>query len=330
MIIAEIGLAHEGSLGIAHSYIDALSSSGVDVVKFQTHIAEAESSKYEKFRVKFSYKDKTRFDYWKRTEFSIDEWAELKKHVEEKNMEFMSTATCIESFDLLEKIGVKRYKVGSGDTNNYLLLEKISSTGKPIIISNGMTSEKDLDETIRFLKNKKNNISLLQCYTSYPTLPQQWGLNEISLLKDKYNIPIGYSDHSGNIYSSLAATALGAEIIEFHVCFDKEIFGPDTKSSITINQVKSLVVGIKEIKDSLSVGRINKNDKKLESIKDIFSKSLALKRDLKKGDKLSIDDLESKKPANMGISAEKFKNILGKHLKRDILKGEFLNLKDLK
>tara|TARA_B100000902_G_scaffold376767_1_gene408246 strand:+ start:118 stop:1110 length:993 start_codon:yes stop_codon:yes gene_type:complete len=330
MIIAEIGLAHEGSLGIAHSYIDALSSSGVDVVKFQTHIAEAESSKYEKFRVKFSYKDKTRFDYWKRTEFSIDEWAELKKHVEEKNMEFMSTATCVESFDLLEKIGVKRYKVGSGDTNNYLLLEKISSTGKPIIISNGMTSEKDLDKTISFLKNKKNNISLLQCYTSYPTLPQQWGLNEISLLKDKYNIPIGYSDHSGNIYSSLAATALGAEIIEFHVCFDKEIFGPDTKSSITINQVKSLVVGIKEIKESLSVGSINKKDKKLKSIKDIFSKSLALKRDLKKGDKLSIDDLESKKPANMGISAEKFKNLLGKHLKRDMLKGEFLNLKDIK
>lgn len=330
MIIAEIGLAHEGSLGIAHSYIDALSSSGVDVVKFQTHIAEAESSKYEKFRVKFSYKDKTRFDYWKRTEFSIDEWAELKKHVEEKNMEFMSTATCVESFDLLEKIGVKRYKVGSGDTNNYLLLEKISSTGKPIIISNGMTSEKDLDKTINFLKNKKNNISLLQCYTSYPTLPQQWGLNEISLLKDKYNIPIGYSDHSGNIYSSLAATALGAEIIEFHVCFDKEIFGPDTKSSITINQVKSLVVGIKEIKESLSVGSINKKDKKLKSIKDIFSKSLALKRDLKKGDKLSIDDLESKKPANMGISAEKFKNLLGKHLKRDMLKGEFLNLKDIK
>ena len=170
----------------------------------------------------------------------------------------------------------------------------------------------------------------MQCYTSYPTLPQQWGLNEISLLKDKYNIPIGYSDHSGNIYSSLAATALGAEIIEFHVCFDKEIFGPDTKSSITINQVKSLVVGIKEIKESLSVGSINKKDKKLKSIKDIFSKSLALKRDLKKGDKLSIDDLESKKPANMGISAEKFKNLLGKHLKRDMLKGEFLNLKDIK
>jgi len=245
-------------------------------------------------------------------------------------MEFMSTATCIESFDLLEKIGVKRYKVGSGDTNNYLLLEKISSTGKPIIISNGMTSEKDLDKTISFLKNKNNNISLLQCYTSYPTLPQQWGLNEISLLKDKYNIPIGFSDHSGNIYSSLAATALGAEIIEFHVCFDKEIFGPDTKSSITINQVKNLVVGIKEIKDSLSAGRINKNDKKLKSIKDIFSKSIALKRDLKKGVKLSINDLESKKPANMGISAEKFKNILGKHLKRDMLKGEFLNLKDIK
>ena len=329
MIIAEIGLAHDGSIGIAHSYIDALSDSGVDVIKFQTHIAEAESSKYEKFRVKFSYKDKTRFDYWKRTEFSIDEWVGLKKHVEEKNMEFMSTATCIESFDLLEKIGVKQYKVGSGDTNNYLLLEKIASTGKPIIISNGMASQKEIDKTVSFLKNKKSKISLLQCYTSYPTLPKQWGLNEIPLLKKKYDIPIGFSDHSGNIYSSLAATALGAEIIEFHVCFDKEIFGPDTKSSLTISQVKNLTAGIKEIKDSLSVGSVNKDDKTLNSIKDIFSKSLALKRDVKKGNKLTINDLESKKPGNMGIAPYKFKKILGKQLKRNMVKGEFLNLKDI-
>ena len=329
MIIAEIGLAHDGSIGIAHSYIDALSDSGVDVIKFQTHIAEAESSKYEKFRVKFSYKDKTRFDYWKRTEFSIDEWVGLKKHVEEKNMEFMSTATCIESFDLLEKIGVKQYKVGSGDTNNYLLLEKIASTGKPIIISNGMASQKEIDKTVSFLKNKKSKISLLQCYTSYPTLPKQWGLNEIPLLKKKYDIPIGFSDHSGNIYSSLAATALGAEIIEFHVCFDKEIFGPDTKSSLTISQVKNLTAGIKEIKDSLSVGSVNKDDKTLNSIKDIFSKSLALKREVKKGNKLTINDLESKKPGNMGIAPYKFKKILGKQLKRNMVKGEFLNLKDI-
>ena len=136
-------------------------------------------------------------------------------------MEFMSTATCIESFELLEKIGVKRYKIGSGDTNNLLLLERISKTGKPIIISNGMTDNIELDKTMKFLKNKKSDISLLQCYTSYPTLPKHWELNEIPILKKKYNIPIGFSDHSGEIFSSIAATALGAEIIEFHVCFDK-------------------------------------------------------------------------------------------------------------
>ena len=151
MIIAEIGLAHDESIGIAHSFVDALAETGVDVIKFQTHIAEAESSKYEEFRVNFSYKDKTRFDYWKRMEFSFNEWKGLKEHVEKMGMEFMSTATCIESFELLENLGVKRYKIGSGDTMNLLLLERIASTGKPIIISNGMTDNKELDKVINFL-----------------------------------------------------------------------------------------------------------------------------------------------------------------------------------
>jgi N-acetylneuraminate synthase len=329
MIIAEIGLAHDGSIGIAHSFVDALAETGVDVIKFQTHIAEAESSKYEKFRINFSYKDKTRFDYWKRMEFSLSEWKGLKEHVEELNMEFMSTATCIESFKLLEKIGVKRYKVGSGDTNNFLLLERISKTGKPIIISNGMTGHRELDKTMKFLKNKKNDISLLQCYTSYPTLPKHWELSEIPILKKKYKIPIGFSDHSGNIFSSLAATALGAEIIEFHVCFDKKMFGPDAESSLTINQVSTLVAGINDIRNSLKSTKINKNDKKLKSVKDIFSKSLALKNDINKGAKISINDLESKKPANMGIPAHNFKKVLGKKLKKNMNRGEFLNLKDI-
>ena len=328
MIIAEIGIAHDGSLGLAHSYIDALSETGVDVIKFQTHIAEAESSKYEPFRVNFSYQDKTRFDYWKRTEFTINEWETLKKHVEDKNMEFLSTATCIESFELIEKIDVTRYKVGSGDTSNLLLLERISSTGKPIILSNGMSESIELDNTISFLKNKKNEVSLLQCYTSYPTLPQQWGIEEIPILKKKYNIPIGFSDHSGNIYAPLAATALGAEIIEFHVCFDKKIFGPDSKSSLTINQATKLVAGIKDIRKSLKSKKASKSDKKLKSVKDIIGKSLALKTNINKGAKITLNDLESKKPANMGIPANKFEEVIGKKLKKKMAKGDFLNSKD--
>tara|TARA_A100001011_G_scaffold70240_1_gene71840 strand:+ start:18973 stop:19974 length:1002 start_codon:yes stop_codon:yes gene_type:complete len=330
MIIAEIGLAHDGSIGIAHSFVDALAETGVDIIKFQTHIAEAESSKYEKFRVNFSYKDKTRFDYWKRMEFSLNEWKGLKEHVEKMGMEFMSTATCIESFELLEKIGVKRYKIGSGDTNNLLLLERISKTGKPIIISNGMTDNIELDKTMKFLKNKKSDISLLQCYTSYPTLPKHWELNEIPILKKIYKIPIGFSDHSGEIFSSIAATALGAEIIEFHVCFDKRMFGPDAKSSLTINQVKDVVIGIKSVRESIQQNKIDKNSNSMIKIKNIFGKSLSSRCNKDIGEKILLNDLETKKPSGMGIPASDFGKILGKKVNRKIKKGDFINYEDIK
>ncbi|CAN0044541.1 unnamed protein product, partial [Chrysoparadoxa australica] len=179
-IIAEIGQAHDGSLGIAHSYIDALAATGVDAIKWQTHIAEAESSDLEPFRVNFSYEDKTRFDYWKRMEFTIDQWAGLKRHCDEKGVEFISSPFSNKAVDLLEEIGVARYKIGSGEVNNLLLLEKIAQTGKPIILSSGMSSFSELSETIKFLKPFGNQLSILQCTTAYPTKPEDWGLNVIS------------------------------------------------------------------------------------------------------------------------------------------------------
>jgi len=330
MIIAEIGLAHDGSIGIAHSFVDALAETGVDVIKFQTHIAEAESSQHEKFRVNFSYKDKKRIDYWRRTEFSFDEWKGLKDHVEKMGMEFMSTATCIDSFELLEKLDVKQFKVGSGDISNFLLLERISKTKKPIIISNGMATDKELDKTIEFLKTKGADIKLLQCYTSYPTNPEQWGLGEIPKLRDRYNIPIGFSDHSGEIFSSIAATTLGAEIIEFHVCFDKRMFGPDAKSSLTISQVKDVVIGIKSVRKSIQQNKIDKNSNSMIKIKNIFGKSLSSRCNKDIGEKILLNDLETKKPSGMGIPASDFGKILGKKVNRKIKKGDFINYKDIK
>ncbi len=138
--IAEIGQAHEGSLGILHSYIDALSSTGVSAIKFQMHIAEAESSEYEPFRVKFSYEDATRFDYWKRMEFTLEQWKGIKKHCDEVGLEFLCSPFSNLAVDWLEEIGVNRYKIGSGEVNNFLLLEKIAQTKKPIILSSGMSS----------------------------------------------------------------------------------------------------------------------------------------------------------------------------------------------
>lgn len=314
LIIAEIAQAHDGSLGMAHSYIDALAATGVDAIKFQTHIAEAESSEYEEFRVKFSYQDVTRYDYWKRMEFSLEQWAGLKTHCDDLGVEFISSPFSSQAVDLLEKIGVKRYKVGSGEISNYLLLDKLGRIGKPIILSSGMSDLEEITETIDFLKQFQVDLSLLQCTTAYPTLPEQWGLMEIPKLKQQFNIPIGYSDHSGRIEASIAALALGASLFEFHAVFDKRMFGPDSKASLEIDQISNLVLSIRNLEKSFDADYSKNDVDAYQGIKKMFGKSLAVNKDLPLGHVLKEEDLESKKPGDRGISAKQYRDFLGKKL----------------
>lgn len=328
-IIAEIGQAHEGSLGIAHSYIDALAETGVDIVKFQTHISEAESSPEEPFRVNFSYEDKTRSDYWKRMEFTLDQWQGLKNHCNEVGLEFMSTPTCLAAVDLLEKINVGRYKVGSGDLTNKLLLKKVTETKKPIIISTGMSTIPEIHESINFLKKFNANTSILHCTSKYPTKPEDLRLELITKYKTEFGCPIGFSDHSNNIYSILAATTLGAEIIEFHVVFDKMMFGPDSSSSLIIDEVHTLVEGIRYIEKSINASSKDKLDDGLLAMKRIFEKSLSVNKTLEKGHVLSFEDLESKKPAGMGVPASDFEIVIGKKLTRNKKQWSFIIPQDL-
>ena len=328
-IIAEIGQAHDGSLGILHSYIDALAEVGVDAVKFQTHIAEAESSEFEPFRTKFSYVDKTRYDYWKRMEFSIEEWKGIKQHCEEVGLEFMSSPFSNKAVDLLEELQVKRYKIGSGEINNLLLLERIAKTGKPIILSSGMSSWDELSSSIKYLESFGNPISILQCTTSYPTKPGQWGLELIPLLKEKYNIPVGFSDHSGSIHSSIAAVALGAKIIEFHIVFDKKMFGPDSKSSLNIKEAKNLVAAIRELEIEFSEKHDKVISENINNLKLMFEKSLAINKNFKKGAIITFDDLEAKKPKGYGINANQFQEVKGKKVKKELSQWEFINWDDL-
>jgi len=324
-MIAEIGQAHDGSLGILHSYIDAIASTGVNAIKFQTHIAEAESSPAEPFRINFSYEDATRFDYWKRMSFSIDQWVEIKKHCEEKGMEFISSPFSQAAVDLLESIDVNRYKIGSGEVTNFLMLEKIAKTGKPIILSSGMSSFKELDATVDFLRPFGNDLSILQCTTSYPTPAERIGLNVIGELKERYpNIAVGLSEHSGKIATGIAAASMGAEILEFHAVFDRRMFGPDASSSLTIDEVTSLVESIRFIEKAMQ-NPIDKNDlSPYTGLKKIFEKTIAINKDLPKGHTIMFDDLEAKKPANQGIPAHSFREIIGKKVNRDLEKWSFL------
>ena len=323
-IIAEVGQAHDGSLGILHSFIDAVALTGVDTIKFQTHIAEAESSKYENFRVKFSYVDATRYDYWKRMELTTGQWKELKQHCEAVGLNFLSSPFSIAAVDLLEEIGVKAYKVSSGDVDNLLLLERIGKTGKPVILSSGMSSYKEIEAAVQHLTNYDIDVSILQCTTQYPTSPESIGLNVITELKEKFNLPVGLSDHSGSIYASIAATALGAEIIEVHVAFDKLMFGPDSKSSLTISELTDLVVGVKSIKTALK-NPVDKNDlSRFIHLRSTFGKALAVNKDLQAGDVIQQEDLETKKPLSAGIPASEFEKVIGKKINLNLSKYEFI------
>ena len=328
-IIAEIAQAHDGSLGMAHAYIDAVAKTGANAIKFQTHIAVAESSIHEPFRVKFSKQDATRYEYWQRMEFSLTQWKELKEHCDEVGLDFLSSPFSNAAVDLLEEVGVSCYKVGSGEVNNFLLLEKIANTGKPIIISSGMSSYAELDETVAFLKEKNCEFSILQCTTSYPTAPKQFGLNVIQELKERYQVKIGFSDHSSGIEAGIAAATLGAEILEFHVVFDKEMFGPDAKSSLTFPETTKLVNAVRNIDEALNHPIDKKDNSQYSELKQIFEKSLAINKDLPKGHVLIFNDLEAKKPKNHGILASKFQEVIGKKLVNDMKQWDFLNEEDI-
>jgi N,N'-diacetyllegionaminate synthase len=328
-LIAEVGMAHDGSLGTAHAYIDALAQTGVDAVKFQVHVAEAESSLLESFRVKFSYQDENRVEYWQRTAFTVDQWRALKMHCEDLNMEFLATPFSIAAVDLLQSIGIKRFKVSSGDVNNLLLLQYLSTTGKEIILSSGMSTLDELDEAITLLTSRNTKVSLLQCTTAYPTLPEQWGLNVIGLFRDRYSLPVGLSDHSGDIFACLAATALGADILEFHVVFDKQVFGPDAGASIPLYKIPSLVDGVRQIHKAREnpVTKVERHCN--EAMKRLFEKSLAINRSLPQGHQIRFEDLESKKTGVVGISARHYEKILGRKLAREMKQWELIQYGDL-
>lgn len=329
-LIAEIAQAHDGSLGILHSYIDALASTGVNAIKFQTHIADYESSLYEQFRVNFSYVDATRYDYWKRMEFSLEQWLEIKKHCDDVGLEFMSSPFSNKAVELLETVGVKRYKISSGELSNYLLLEYLCKIKKPVILSTGLVDDSELEDAYTFLKKSIDDITILQCTTMYPTPPERIFLNRINELKKKFNCNVGLSDHSGSIYSGIAACALGASVIEFHAVFDKRMFGPDSKASLEINEIKQLVEGVRLVTNALSYSNSQSPDYAGEKrqLKKLFGKSLSSNKQLPKGHIINFEDLEAKKPAGYGIDTKNYLNIIGRVIKRDIDQHEFINYED--
>jgi len=329
-IIAEIGQAHDGSLGAAHAYIDAVATTGVNAIKFQTHIAKAESTRHEKFRVNVFPQDATRYDYWERMEFTAEQWRALAAHAKEVGLDFLSTPFSVEAVHLLDELGVPAWKIGSGDTSNTELLNAVLKTKKPILLSSGMSSYAEIESVISMIKANGNTFALFQCTTSYPCNPEDVGYNIIEEMITRFNCPVGLSDHSGTPFPSIAAIAFGAKILEVHAVFSKQSFGPDTSSSLTIEELKYLVEGVRFIEKGIK-NPIDKDlaAKKRADTKNLFSRSAFYTKDLMKGDVLAENSFAMKKPAG-GLSYEDAKELIGKEMSVDRVFDDFIKVEDFK
>lgn len=317
-VVAEIGQAHDGSLGMAHAYIDAVARAGAHAIKFQTHIASEESTTHERFRVPMKTQDSSRYEYWKRMEFSEDQWGALAGHAKARNLVFLSSPFSIKAAQLLERLGVPAWKIASGEVDNHPFLEWIAATGKPSIISSGLSNWASMDTALDILGKNGSSFATLQCTTSYPCPPEAVGLNVIAEMKEKYGCPTGLSDHSGQIAIGLASVAMGSDILEVHVTLSKESFGPDVPASLTTQQLAELVQGAEVIERALG-NPVNKSSVSSEAkeLMRLFGKSVVLSHSLDKGHKITAGDLKLKKPGT-GIPAKRFKELIGMKLTRKL------------
>jgi N-acetylneuraminate synthase len=318
LVIAEVAQAHDGSLGMAHAYIDAVARAGADAVKFQTHIAAAESTPGEPFRVKFSPQDASRYDYWKRMEFTEPQWQGLADHARDCGLLFLSTPFSFEAVELLDRLKVPAWKVGSGEVTNLPMLTRMAATGRPVLISSGMACWDELDRAVATATSAKVPVTVLQCTTAYPCPPEKIGLNLLADLRDRYHCPVGLSDHSGTIFASLAAATLGANLLEVHVVLSRECFGPDVAASITIDELAQLVAGVRFIERALA-HPLDKQQMAAEMapLKAMFGKSVVAARDLPAGHRLEATDLALKKPGT-GIPAARLDQLVGRRLARKV------------
>ncbi|MCB1275305.1 N-acetylneuraminate synthase family protein [Prosthecobacter sp.] len=327
-VIAEVAQAHDGSLGTAHAYIDAVAKTGADAIKFQTHIAAEESSELDTWRVKFSRQDATRYDYWKRMEFTEPQWLELKQHAEERGLVFLSSPFSLSAIRLLERMGVSAWKVASGEVTNRLFLDAMIATKKPVLVSSGMSYLEEMDATVAHLKSQGSPVAVFQCTTAYPCPPEKIGINQVGELIQRYDCPVGLSDHSGTPYPSLAAVTLGARLIEVHITFSREMFGPDVSASLTTQEFAQMVEGIRFIERMKSSPMVkDASAEQMEPLRRMFGQSLVAATDLAAGTVLTRDNLSCRKPGH-GISAADVESVVGKQLKRAVKAAQFLSLDD--
>lgn len=326
-IIAEVGVNHNGDLNLAKKLIIEAKKAGADAVKFQTYNTEKLASiktpkvKYQKINSK---NKESHYEMLKFLELSKDDTKKIYNFCKIKKIEFISTPYDVESAKFLFKLGVKRFKTASADLSDLFLHNYLASTNKEIMISTGMSNIKDIEKCLDFYKSSKNKkIALLHCVSNYPCSHQSLNLNCLDQLKKRFNLKIGFSDHTSKSIAALTAVSKGAEVIEKHFTLNKNYRGPDHKTSLNPTQFKIFVQKIREVEKILG-----KNIKKLQreeiGMKRVSVKSFIVNKRLLKGHRIIKNDLSLQRP-NVGFTGFELRKILGKQLNKN--KNRFSHLK---
>lgn len=312
LIIAEAGMNHDGSLGNAIRLAETAAECGADAVKFQLHEAAAETTRDAPSPPYFQHE--TRWEYFERTAFSDEQWALLKAACDRAGIEFLCSAFSLEAVERLERIGVARYKIGSGEVTNLALVRAVAATGKPVLLTSGMSSWSELDAAVEAVGD---NVTILQCTSSYPTLPEYVGLNVLAELRERYGKPVGFSDHTLGLAAPFAAAALGAVVVEKHFTLSKQSYGPDAALALELDELEDLVDGIRDIETMLA-NPVDKDDiEPFAEMKRVFEKSVVSVVDIPEGASIERGWLAAKKPGT-GIPAAKLDEVVGRTARGEI------------
>lgn len=325
-IIAEAGVNHNGDFELAKKMILEGKNAGVDAVKFQTFKADnlvSSNAKKADYQMRSTDNKESQQDMLKKLELSFHEFRLLKEYSTELNIDFISTPFDEESIDFLDALNIPFWKIPSGEITNLPYLLKIARTKKPIILSTGMCTIEEIAEALNvFSDYKRNDITLLHCNTEYPTPFQDVNLHAMKTLKDKFQVNVGYSDHTKGIEVPIAAVALGATVIEKHFTLDRNMPGPDHKASLEPGELKEMVKSIRNIEIALGNGEKQPSESEKKNIV-VARKSIVANKKIKKGDVITEENITTKRPGN-GISPMEWFKVLGTKASKDFIKDELI------
>lgn len=327
LIIAEAGVNHNGDIKIAKKLIDQAKVCGADIVKFQTFnpkklvAKNAEMANYQKENLGI---EETQEEMLQKLSLKQEEFIELADYCKKVGIRFLSTPFEIESIKFLNGL-VDIWKIPSGEITNYPYLVEIAKTGKRVLLSTGMSSMEEVSNAVEVLKAfGAGEIVLLHCTTNYPTPMEDVNLNAMLTMKKQFNCEVGYSDHTKGIEVAIAASAMGASVIEKHFTIDKSMDGPDHKASIEPQELKEMIDSIRNIEKALGSGIKKPSESEMDNI-NIVRKSIIAKRNIQAGEILSEENITTKRPG-YGISPMHWNEVIGTRAIRDFTEDELIEI----